>query len=312
MADPIEGANPSPASTPADGQSAAAAPSGTGDTSAAAPWGGKFESPEKLWDSYGSLEKKLGEQGGLLGEYKKAYEALYNRYNEYENSVREWDRWYKDNLAPHWERIKGIINGQQQGQAQQGQAGQATAADYYRDWGNLQPHEQAQRMQYAVAQGLVQGLVPQLKHWQENALKQMNDTLAQREQYYNNYLTLYRKVMDMRMADPSLDIDSVLDNAVRLMSGQQDPIDVGKTLATMGLDKEAYAKKAVEQAKRDWEQEQKNKQMATVQPAAGRPPVFKNPATVDTRRGLSGLRESVVQKVLEKHGPSVFTPPTGS
>lgn len=287
----------------------AAAPATTAQPQA--PWGEKFKSAEDAWKSYQALESKLGEQGNMLGEYKKAYEALVPRHQEYEKAVQAWDQWYKKDIAPNWNDIQKYLGSKQGRQAVQQATQQTTqqnAADWSAGWDTLTPQQQAERLQRASIMEIGGALKPALEQWANAFQQKYQQDIQQKEAYFNNYLNLYRRVMDMKMANPSLDIDNVLDQAVKVLSGQQDPIELGKTLATMNVDREAYAKQLVEKARKDWETEQHNKELASVTPVAGgEPPAFKvGSATPGTRRGLASMREDVAKRILEQHGPSVF------
>jgi hypothetical protein len=304
---------PAPAAGTGAGQAAGqAAPATTGTSEPT--WGQKFKSADDLWSAYGSLEKKLGEQGNELGQYRQAFEGTAREKAEYEKAVKAWADWYSKEIGGDAEmaEVKRFLSTRKGKQAAQ-QMAQATGAqtqatgDWTHDWETLSPQQQAQRLREISIQEIAGALTPALQNWQKQFVEQTNQQIAQKEAYFNNYLNLYRKVMDMRLQNPSLDVDAVLDQAVKVLGGQVDPIELGKQLATMSQDKESYAKAMLDQGRKDWDQEQKNKELAAVQPkAGGTPPVFKLANAGTTKGGLASLRESVAQKILEQHGPSVF------
>jgi hypothetical protein len=297
--------------SPSPGAAAAtpsATPASTG--AGASPWGDKFKSAEDAWKAYQQLESKLGEQGNMLGEYRKAYEALVPRQQEYEKAVQAWDQWYKKDIAPNWNDIQKFLatpKGQKVVQQQAQQTVQQNAQDWSAGWENLSPQQQAERLQRASIMEIGGALKPALEQWASAFQNKYQQDIQAKEAYFNNYLNLYRRVMDMKLANPTLDIDTVLDQAVKVLSGQQDPIELGKTLATMNVDRESYAKQVLENARKDWEQELKNKELASVNPVAGgEPPVFKVGSAAPGKRGLASMREDVAKQILEKHGPGVF------
>lgn len=301
-------------------QAAGAASAGQGAGTTVSPaatgggepvWGQKFKSPDEMWASYNELERKLGSQGNELGTYRQTLDQVSRQNAEYQKAVEAWDKWYKDTLAPHWDDVDKFLK-TRQGKQVAAQVAQATGAqasangDWAADWEQLTPAQQAQRLRDISLQEISAALTPAITEWQKRFVDQVGQQIQQKEAYFNNYLNLYRKVMDMRMKDPSLDIDSVLDQAVKVLGGQIDPIELGKQLATMSTDRETYAKQLVEQARKDWELEQKNKQMAAVTPTNGQPPIFKLPSAGSAKAGLATQREQVAKRLLETYGPGVF------
>ena len=290
-----------------------ASPAGTGGD----PWGDKFKNADEAWKGYQELEKRLGTQGNELGNYKTAYTDVSGKAQEYDKAVTAWDDWFKKTIGPNWDDIEKFLKTKEGKQAAAQLTGQPQGNQPVHDagspqswsegWETMSPQQQAQRIQQAAVTQIANALAPSLRQWQTGFTEQYQKDMASKEQYYQNYLNLYRRVMDMRMKDPTLDVDAVLDNAVKVLSGGADPIEVGRTLTTMGGDKEAYGKEMVAKARIDWENEQKNKQMSAVQPQGGNSPAFKMPsAGTGTKGGLATMRESVLKQILEKHGPSVL------
>lgn len=292
------------------GQSQTPAATGTGSD----PWAAKgWKSIDDAWKGYSELEKKLGEQGNELGQYKNAYGQTARQAQEFEKALQAWDQWYKSDLQPHWEDVQKFLKtrqGQQvAAQAAQAMGSQVNPQSWSEGWDQLSPQQQAERMQQVSVQQIAGALTPAIQNWQKQFVEQQQRVLAEKEAYFNNYLSLYRKVMDMRLADPSLDVDSVLDQAVRVLGGQIDPIELGKQLATATSSREAYAKQLVDQARKDWETEQQNKELAAVKPnAGGTPPAFKVKSAGTGKGDLSRMREDVARQLMETHGAGVFSP----
>lgn len=310
---PAAPASTSPAPVPVSGGQplgqASSAPSGGGEPA----WKTKFKSDEELWNAYGSLEKKLGEQGNQLGQYRQALEQYAGQAGEYERAVQAWDQWFKSTgLADSWGDVQKFLQTKQGRQAvaqtaqQLGVSQQAGSPDWAADWDTLAPGQQAQRLREVALTEIASALTPAITNWQRQFMGQYQQDLEQREKYYQNYLNLYRRVMDMRMRDPNLDVDKVLDQAIGVLSGNMDPIELGKYLATAGSNTQAQIKAAVEQARKDWDTEQQNKTMASLDPKNGQPPAFRRPSAGTTRAGLATMREGVAQQIMEKHGPGVF------
>lgn len=304
--------NPNPTapatSSPTSGQPAPAGQQAPGGERA---WAQKFKSDDDLWKAYGELESKLGQQGNELGQYRNAYDTLNKDLGEHQKAVKAWDQWYRETLANDWDDVQKYLSTKRGKQVAQNVA-QSTGAttnatqNWSEGWDTLSPQQQATRLREVAVQEIAGALTPALQNWQKQFGDSVQKNIADKEAYFNNYLNLYRKVMDMRIKNPNLDVDAVLDQAVNVLGGKIDPIELGRTLATASQDREAYAKQMLEQARKDWEQEQENKKLAAIQPqAGGTPPVFKTNAS-NSKNGLGGMREQVAKAILEKHGPTAF------
>ena len=292
------------------GQATQVAPAGGAGT--ANPWAEKFDSPEKMWTSYTELEKKLGTQGNELGTYKNAYDQLSTQAQQYAKAVEAWDSWSKKyDLDKNWGDVEKFLKtrgGQAVVQAATQTSPDQQAAAWSTGWETMTPQQQAQKLQEVSQMNIANALAPALQNWQQQTTASMQKEIQAKEAYFNNYLSLYRRVMDMKLANPGLDVDQVLDQAVKVLNGQTDPIELGKMLTTATGDRDAYAKQLVDKARLDWDTEQKNKELKSIQPTAGgTPPAFKVSGAGTTKGGLATLRENVAKAILEKHGAGAFT-----
>ena len=304
---PTSGAG-APASQTSGQAQTSGAPAGAGTgADASSQWSGRFKSADEMFQSYSELEKKLGTQGNELGTYRNAYEQAMGQAQQYQAAVQAWDKWFKDaGLDKRWSDVEKFLKANQTAAGQQ--QTQQQVADWTANWDTMSPQQQAQALQQVSVREIASALAPSLQQWQQQFTENMQKEISSKEAYFNNYLTLYRRVMDMRMQNPDLDVDKVLDQAVRVLSGQQDPIELGRTLATMETDKETYGKQLLEKARQDWETEQRNKEMTAVRPSiGGTPPAFKMPSAGIKRGDLSQMREGVAKAILDKHGPQAFT-----
>ena len=219
----------------ASGQDAAA-PAGT------ALWGGKYKNEADDWAGYQELEKKFGSQGQELGLSRKQMEALTTERNGYAQRATEWSDWFDKTLKPRWSDVERLLTGQQQQQqAQHAQQPAQPGQDPFQDWDLLPERERAGRLYQMAAQGVVQALAPWLQQTfgqQTQALQQelgkVNDQIKAKETYYQNYLDLYRKVMNLRLANPEMtedDVNRILQESVKVLSNEIDPLELGRKLA---------------------------------------------------------------------------------
>ena len=200
-----------------------------------------------------------------------------------------------------------------QAQPQQAQA-QPQHTNGFEGYEMLQPEQQAQRVRDAIVAELAPQYQQQVKVLQDQWLNH----LAQREQYYQQYLTnhlgLMRRALEEKVRNPNFDVDAVMEQAAKAIGGQIDPLTLGQQLLTAASYQsqlDAEKKKAYEQAKQDFELAEKNKKIEGVPAGTGAAPTYKIPAGVTPgangkNPGLGSLRERAAEAIYKNFGPQWF------
>lgn len=271
------------------------------------------------WDEVGKAYENLQSE---YGKWTNQYGQLKNQYDQalkLAEQAQKWDAWWKD-IQPLWgEDVENFLRKKMQGLTSQGAQQVAAAAqdavpNEWDGWELLRPQEQAQRLQ----QHLVSSLQGPLNQRLGELAKAVNDTLMQKEHWYqtylNNHLGLMRKAFEQKLQNPSFDMDKTFEMAAQAMSGQVDPIKLGQQLIdaqTFQAKLEEARKTAYEQGKKDLEQEMKNKQAEPISASLiGGAPKFKLPALSNNgspRMGLASLREKAAESIARNFGPQWFT-----
>lgn len=282
-------------------------------------FGGKeYASVDELGKAYESANSELGKWTQKYGDLEKQYQDVSGKYGQ-------WQEWWKQ-VQPLWgEDVEAVLKrklmgqgvpaaqaqqmaqaqAQQVSQQQQQQAMQQMAEQY--DFYN--PQDVA-RFKQAVANELAKHTNGQLA----NIVQAMNQTIAQKEQWYQNYLqnhlSLLRRALEQKLQNPNFDVNAVMENAARAIGGQIDPIELGQKLIDaeeITARIEAAKKEAYEQGKKDIEQELRNKKQEAAPVPSFAAPKFTMPTTPPgTRNGLHTLREKAAQTMAKKFGPGIF------
>ena len=303
-------------------QDTAAGAASPGTSSTGYSFGGKnYASVDELGKAYESAQSELGRwtqrHGDLERQYKDASEkaALSDQWNQW------WQRvgplWGEDVEAMLRQKLSGGSQNRSataaQMQAAAQQSNMQAQADQFQGFDVLSPQDQYSRMSQMLEQRLTEQLQGQYNDRLSQLAQAVQQTLAQKEQWYQSYLTnhlsLMRKALEHKLQDPSFDVDAVMENAAKAIGGQIDPIELGQQLIAASQAQsrlETAKKEAYEQAKRDIEQTQKNKQMETV-PPVGSAPVFKfSPGTGGPRKGLASMRQNAAENLFKKYGADLF------
>lgn len=269
--------------------------------------GGKdYASAEELSKAYEAVQSELGKWTQQYGDLKKQHEEVSAKESK-------WTEWWKG-IQPLWGDdveafLRQKLNGGAQAQAQQAQ--QQQVGGKFDGFDLLRPEEQAARVQQAVMEQVAKQLGQQWQQYQQ----QMQKYVGERENWYQTYMQthmgLLRKALERKIKDPSFDVDAVMEQAVKAMGGQLDPLELGQQLlsaSTYQSQLEAAKKAAYDQGKKDLEQELANKKVETMPAGAGELPVFKRPSTpaATGKHGLGGLRQRAAEALAEKFGPGVF------
>lgn len=282
-------------------------------------FGGKtYGSVDELGKAYESLQSEYGRSTQKYGDLEK-------QYGETKQHAEQWNKWWEQ-IKPLWgqdvedflkQKLVGSGATPQQAARQTAQAVEqakqqvAHETGRWDGWELLGPQEQAQRLYSTLADGMNQQFMGQLSQ----LAKAVNDTIQQKEHWYqsylNNHLGLLRKALERKFQDPKFDIDKTMEMAAQAIGGQIDPILLGQQL----IDAQSFqaqleeAKKAsYAQGKKDIEQEYANKKQESVPPVVG-VPRYKMPTGTAGERSANGLasrREAAAQRIYKEFGPQWF------
>ena len=278
--------------------------------------GGKeYASWDEVGKAYESLQSEHGKWTQKYGDLERQYKDTATQAQ----MAEQWNQWWS-RVQPLWgDDVEALLRQKATGgQAAQRQAPQAQMqqpqATAFEGFETLSPQEQYSRLAQTVEQKLQEQFGTQYQQQLAQLANAVQRTLDQKEQWYQTYLTnhlgLMRRALEQKLRDPNFDVDAVMENAAKALGGQIDPIELGQQLiAASGAQSriDQAKKEAYEQAKRDLEQAQKNKQMETV-PTVGSSPVFKfSPGGATTgRKGLASMRQSAAESLFNKFGADLF------
>ena len=280
-------------------------------------FGGKeYSSVEELGKAYESANSELGKWTQRYGDLEKQHQDVSGKY-------AQWAQWWKQ-VEPLWgEDVEAVLQRKLRGQgvpaAQAQQMAQAQAQQIQQQAAQQQqPAEQydfynpqdVAKFKQAVAADLARHTNGQLAQ----VVNAMNQTFAQKEQWYQtylqNHLSLLRRALEQKLQNPNFDVNAFMEHAARAIGGQIDPIELGQQLIDaqgMTARIESAKKDAYEQGKKDFEQETKNKKQEAAPIQSFSAPKFTMPTTPPgTRNGLHTLREKAAQTMAKKFGPGLF------
>lgn len=311
-------ANASPETSAQANQAAAQAAVSTQASESAQPtaytFGGKtYNSVDDLGKAYEKLQSEHGKWTQQYGDLRKQYDTVADQ-------AKKWNDWWSG-IQPLWgpdverlleQKLSGAHGPAAQRQAQQqvsAMAQQAGVPDPFEGYELLSPREQFSRFRDLAYQEMG-GAVQQQMAALANAVQQ---TLAQKEQWYqtylNNHLSLLRKALEHKQLDPNFDIDKTMELAAQAIGGQIDPIQLGQQLisaASLQSEMEKAKKAAYEAGKTDAMQEAENKAKEAV-PTFGSPPqIYKVPDTPNTngRNSITRWRQNAYDNLTRKFGPT--------
>ena len=295
------------AETTTDGAGTSVAQAGT-----TLKYGGKdYANAEELGKAYEAAQSELGRWTQQYGDLKKQHETT-------SETAKKWSDWWQT-VQPLWGEdvetlLRQKLNGGQQGRPQaRATEQQASAAQAALDgYEMLSPQDQATRLRQVILEDLGQ----QANAWRGDLVKAIQQEFENKEKWYQSYLSnhlgLMRRALENKIKDPNFNVDAVMEQAVRAIGGQIDPIQLGQQLlsaAEFDSRLDAAKKESYAQGKRDFEEAQKNKAMEQV-PMSFSSPVYKIPSSAkDTgvSRGLASRREQAAQNIMKKFGPSWFS-----
>lgn len=264
-------------------------------------YGGKtYKSVDDLGKAYESLNSEHG-------KWTQKYGELEQQARTAAEQAQQWNKWW-ETVKPLWgDDVEGLLRQKMSGGRQPQVQPQQAAGDPYDGFDLMRPQEQFQKFREMFGQEVGSHFNRGLA----DLAKAVNDTFAQKEQwyntYFNNHLSLLRRALEEKFRNPQFNIDKVMESAAQAMAGQMDPIQLGQQL----LDSQSYAqrleeakKSSYEQGKKDFEQEAANKKQETV-PFSGSMPKFSynRVETGKTGKGLEVYKDSAAEAIFKKFGP---------
>lgn len=227
-------------------------------------WQGK--SAEEIARAYGDLER---EHGRMSDQYGKMSETV-NQWREV------WNQW--DPVLSKFEYAPAaavqLMEEAQRLRAEGDRVGarqaEREAGNVMRQWSEVvDPREQAQWLDQRFG-----AMQQQLGGMLQNAMTEFSQAIGK---YVNNYGNLATRAMSMKIADPSLDINKLIEEAANISSGKYDPLDWAARIMQQpkALEKMIADKIAEERVKWD---EERNAQMTTFAGAGGGRVPYRTPA----------------------------------
>ena len=155
----------------------------------------EFSDRQKQWDTErGDLQKRVDEYNQFAAQYQPFYQRL----------------------QQHWDKIGPILEGREP--QYQAPASHTPQQNYFDNWEELAPQEQAKKLGDFQDSRLQQAM-GQLK-------QEFNQALAMREQYYSNYLNILTDAFERKMRDPSLDMNQFMQRANAIQWGKENPLEL--------------------------------------------------------------------------------------
>ena len=172
-----------------------------------------------------------------LADQRKAWETEKTQLAEQNKKYTDWwagfEPTYKA-ISENWPKIQAALTGQ--APAQNPQSPQQTPEDPFRDFELLAPADQARKIaEHVNSQHVVKALQAQEQKF--------NQTLQQREAYYQNYMNILTDAFNRKFQNPDLSIPDFLQKALEFSYGKGNPLDMAYNVLT----KDADLKKQQEQ-----------------------------------------------------------------
>jgi len=288
-------------------QRAANNPNGTGNTPQGQPQGqpSSQQPQEPAWLSAIPAEHREEARKGYLlqsdytkksqeiSERQKAWDTeradLQKRVDEYNSFAQQYQPFYQ-RLQANWDRIGPILEGREQVQQQDFQMRRGEAGKYEYDQRALEVAEQG--VWDAVGQTHLQHLVLPLLQAQEQRL---NQALAQREQYYANYLNILTDAFERGRRDPNLDLPEYMRKAISIQYGKENPLELAYSAVTSERTRRQIEEDAYARGKQDAALELQNTQHASGALQSQSIPIFRQkPMSRDQ------VSEAARQKAIDK------------
>jgi len=207
---------------------------------------------------------------------------------------QKFSTWYYNTYEPWLTQVKPQLDQLQNGTqtTQTGTPVNNNVNDPYANWADLQPAEQQKLMQDQIVNQLGQ----QFQTWGQNFTNNMNQSLASREKYYQDYLGLYVDANEKKRNDPELDIQKYMTRALGLP--KENPMEVAYTLETLERDKKKWMDEGRALGRKEIEEKVKGAPAPTFEAT---PTVYNKPALV----GQNDRNADLKNKITEKFGTSI-------
>jgi hypothetical protein len=170
----------------------------------------------------------------------------------------------------------------------------------------MDPRQQARSMADYLA-GQVQntfgGYKTELQKFLEEKERHFQGALQQQQQNTAQWQNLFQRVWNAKQQNPNLDTDKMLEEAMAIVSGKRDPLDLGMRAATSEQDRAKF----LEEQKKIWLAEQKAEQdkQNLASPLSGTIPQTYRPPT-SRGGGAASLKQEIAQQLAQKYGAGIF------
>ena len=256
----------------------------------------------KVHKDFGKLHQDLG----TLRTQSQQAETWKQQAEAASANAKQWAEWWGQ-FEPQYKQWQSA---QTADPARREQAPAATGNDPFAGYEDLTPQQQAQRLAQYAAQTAAEPLKTQFSDqwskWQEAQDKKWAEQQAfiqNNVKFVQNYLQVWGRAQEAKAKNPSLDVDKMINEGLKMAQGQVDPLDYGMRVAMAEEDKKAYA----ETLRKQWEEERKaseGKLNLTVPPGGGSVPVYRLPAK--GANGVAGQKENAANALATKFGTGIF------
>lgn len=250
---------------------------------------------EQIAAAYEQYEQETTRRMQELEPARQAYEEL-QPYGGYDALKAAYAQTYNE-----YQNLLNQVGGQQVNpqQYQNGHQPQQPSEDWTQDWDYRTPQQQAQ----IIAQQVLQQMNQQAESYYSRALQQLQEQNKQEHERQRREFDVYRSVLDRQRQNPDLDATQLLQEAVSISNSP--PERLMDVAARMLADKtgksqaeiERLAQERFEQMKADWEQEQQNRELSSLNDGGDAFPFgqFRDPET-----GAVPSRQETERRVMEK------------
>lgn len=273
--------------------------------------GGKeYASMDEAVKAYESLQSEYGKATQQAGDLKKQYDDTLKQ-------AQQWNQWWQT-VSPLWDNdVEELLrnklagkNGQTPKPTTHTPAQVTKEPSQFDGFDVLRPEEQAARLQHVVAEQMQR----ELEGRTATLAKQMQDYLAQKEQWYQSYLTnhlsLMRRALEEKLKNPAFDVDATMEAAANAIGGKIDPIQLGQQLldaATFQARLEQVKKESYELGKKDKETEFANKKQEVGPMDVGAPKYIRPTAPAGVKTNMEAMRDKAAEALVKKFGSGLFS-----
>ena len=194
-----------------------------------------------------------------IGAKEKSWETEKQSLAEKAAKADEFDKWYREAYQPFYNQINSkwdVIQKVLSGQSQDAPQASAQQQDYFANYDLLPPTEQAKKLTEHIQQNyLAQALQAQEQKF--------NQTLQQREGYYQNYMNILTDAFGRKFQNPGLDLQAYLQKALELQAGKGNPLDLAYSQVTHDANQKQLEEQWYKKGKEDAALEAQNQQVSS-------------------------------------------------